>query len=263
MNSAPNNILDRLRSGQTVIGSWIHLNSPMAAEAMAQAGFDFLTIDLEHAPIDLADTFALFQAIRSGSPKCSPLVRLAGNSYHETKRFLDAGASGVIVPLVRTADEAIEIVRACKYPPQGERGLGFCRDNRYGRDVETNFHSANDQKMVCVQIEHIEAVDNIDDILSVDGVDAAFIGPYDLSASMGIPGQFDHLDYQAATKRILQACQNHQVAPGVHVVPPNVELVRQKESEGYRLIAYSLDITLLLTETDRAILRLKTERTGD
>lgn len=229
-----------------MIGSWINTASPIVAELMAVSGFDFLTVDVEHSAIDLVQTQVLFQAIRSGNPTCAPLVRLAGNIYAETKRFLDAGAAGVIAPFINSREQAQELVQSVKYPPDGMRGVGFCRANSYGLHLNEAIANANEQTFVCVQIEHVDALNNIDEILTVAGIDAVMIGPYDLSASMGITAQFDHPEMVAATRRILKACQKHGVAPGIHVVQPEPTGAVLRLREGYRFIAYSLDITMLL-----------------
>ncbi|ANA40199.1 hypothetical protein A2G06_07610 [Geobacter anodireducens] len=236
----------KLKSGQPVVGSWLNSASPIIAETMALTGFDFLTVDVEHSAVDLVQTQILFQAIRSGNPHCAPLVRLAGNTYAETKRFLDAGASGVIAPFINNADQARELLRAVKYPPQGMRGVGFCRANGYGMHLQQSVAVANDETFVCVQIEHMDAVRNINEILAVPGIDAVMIGPYDLSASIGITAQFDHPEMVAAVNTIGAACQRHGVAAGIHVVQPDVAEVVRRYREGYRFIAYSLDITMLM-----------------
>lgn len=235
----------RLCAGEPVVGSWINSGSPIIAELMAQAPFDFLTLDVEHAPIDAPQAFALFQAMRSGNPRVAPMVRLHGVDYALVKRYLDAGARGVIAPLVNTREQAELLVSAVRYPPAGNRGVGFCRANDYGLRLAEETATANDEILCVAQIEHIDAVHNIDDILSVPGVDATFIGPYDLSASMGLTAQFDHPDFVAAKAEILAACDRHGVAAGIHVVPPNPAEVHARIAEGYRLVAYSLDITLL------------------
>ena len=238
-------LLQVLRTGSCVVGSWINTGSPIVAELMAAVGFDFLTVDAEHSAVDVPQAQVLFQAIRAGNPDCAPLVRLPGKDYATTKRYLDAGAVGVIAPLINSAEQARELVQAVKYPPQGRRGVGFCRANMYGMHFDEAVASANDQTLVCVQIEHVNGVRHVDEILSVPGVDAVFIGPYDLSASMGITGQFDHPDIVEARQRVLDACQRHGIVPGIHVVPPDVDEVVRRFHEGYRLIAYSLDITML------------------
>ena len=228
-----------------MIGSWIQTTSPVSAELMAHCGFDFLVVDAEHSAVDLHQTQILFQAIKAGNLDCKPFVRLPGNDYTITKRYMDAGAAGVIAPLINSADDAKEVVRAAKYPPEGERGVGFCRDNMYGLNLEEKVRSANEDNFICIQIEHKKALENIDEILSVKGIDAAFVGPYDLSASMGILAQFDHPDYQAAVATILSACNKYNVMAGIHVVQPNVDEVLYRIRQGFRMIGYSLDVTMI------------------
>lgn len=234
-----------LHAGGAAIGSWLNTASPISAELMAACGFDFLTVDAEHSAVDVPQAQVLFQAIRSGNADCAPLVRLPGTGYATTKRYMDAGAAGVIAPLVNAPDQAREVVRAVKYPPEGDRGVGYCRDNVFGMRFSEAVDSANERTLVCVQIEHIEAVKNVEAILKVRGVDAALIGPYDLSASMGLTGQFDHRDFLAARERVLKACLAQGVAAGIHVVQPDPSEATGRIREGYRFIAYSLDITML------------------
>jgi len=252
-----NTFRNTLQSGGTLIGSWVNTCSTVVAELMAAAGFDFLTIDAEHSAVGLPQIQMLLQAIRSGNPQCAGLVRMAGNEYALTKQYLDAGAMGVIAPLINTAEQARQLVAAAKYPPQGRRGVGFCRANKYGLNLKENVVSANDQVLVCVQIEHVDGLRNIDEILSVPGVDAVFVGPYDLSASMGITAQFDHPDMIGAVGDILAACKKHNIAPGIHVVQPDTKEVLQRCSEGYRFIAYSLDITMLSNACCEGLAELK------
>lgn len=247
-NSSPkpaSSLRRRMRAGETLIGSWINSGSPIVAELMAACGFDFLCVDVEHSAVDLPQAQQLFQAIRSGRPDCAAIVRLHGVDYAFVKRYLDAGARGLVAPLVRTRAEAELLVQAAKYPPAGLRGVGFCRANAYGLRIADECARANDDVFLAVQIEHIDAVRNIDAILGVPGIDAVFIGPYDLTASMGITAQFEHPDYLAAREIILAACHRHAVAPGIHVVQPDAAQARARLAEGYRFLAYSLDITML------------------
>ena len=248
-----NPIRQRLMAGDSLIGSWLCTGSSVAAELMASCGYAFMAVDAEHSAVGLAETHHLFQAIRSGNPDCASLVRLHGVDYSQVKRYLDAGADGVIAPMVNTREQAEILVDAVKYPPLGSRGLGFCRGNTYGIHIQEAFDQSNTHTLTCVQIEHVDAVDAIDGILSVEGVDAAFVGPFDLSASMGIPGQFDHPQIKAALKTILDACNKHQVVPGIHVVAPKPEEVVDRIQEGFRFIAYSLDITLILESSRQGL----------
>lgn len=237
----------RMRAGDTIIGSWINSGSPIVAELMAAVGFDFLCVDVEHSAVDLPQAQQLFQAIRSGRADCATIVRLHGVDYAFVKRYLDAGACGVVAPLVRTREEAVLLVQAAKYPPMGLRGVGFCRANTYGLRLADECARANDEIFLAVQIEHIDAVRNIDAILGVPGIDAVFIGPYDLTASMGITAQFNHPDYHSALATILAACSRHHITPGIHVVQPDIDQAKVRIAEGYRFLAYSLDITMLTT----------------
>lgn len=239
------NLRERLRLGQWAVGCWINTGSTIVAELLASLKYDFLVVDVEHSAVDLPQAQLLFQAISSAGTQCLPWVRVPGLEYATTKRFLDAGAYGVIAPLVNTADDAARVVRAARYPPDGERGVGFARSNSYGLEIEKSVSTSNEEIAICVQIEHYRAIENLEEILRVPGIDAAFAGPYDLSASMGITGEFDHPDMIAATERILEVCKRNRIAPGIHVVQPNPEEVRRRFDEGFRLIGYSLDITML------------------
>jgi len=250
-------LLRRMRVGETVVGSWLNSGSPMIAELMASCGFDFICVDAEHSAVDLPEAQRLFQAIRSGCAKCASLVRLHGVDYAFVKRYLDAGADGVIAPLIRSAAEARLLVQACKYPPIGMRGIGFCRANGYGTRVEEEVRRANEDVLVAVQIEHADAIAVIDEILAVPGIDAAFIGPYDLTASMGIAAQFTHPDYLAARAKVLSACARHKITPGIHAVPSDPEAARNAIAEGYRFVAYSLDITMVATACRHGIAQIR------
>lgn len=235
----------RLANGEAVVGSWLNTGSPVVAELLAGVGFDFLTVDTEHAAIDMPQAQSLFQAVAAGAPCCTPIVRLPSTEYETVKRYLDAGAQGVIAPFVNKPGKAETLVNAVKYPPEGRRGVGFARSNAYGMAFEESVPSDNDNTLVCIQIEDIDGVKNVDDILSVDGVDAAFVGLYDLSASLGLTGEFDHPNLQDAIDSVREACRAHGVVPGVHVVQPDIDKARRYLDEGYRMIAYSLDVTML------------------
>ena len=230
---------------EVIIGSWINTASPVVAEVMSASGFDYLVVDAEHSAVDMNDCLHLFQAIKAGNPNCKPMVRMPGNAYQDTKRYLDAGAMGVIAPLITTREEAELLVHSTKYPPQGGRGVGYGRSHGYGFAFDEYMKTADEETFVCIQLEHIKAVENIDDIFSVKGIDAAFIGPYDLSASMGLTAQFEHPDYEKAVQTILQKCQQYGLRAGIHVVQPDPGEARKRIEEGFSMIAYSLDITMI------------------
>lgn len=240
-----------------MIGTWVCSGSSTIAELMAMCGYDFVTIDVEHSPVDVEDTFKMIQAIRSGNPECMSLVRLSGNEYSETKRYMDMGADGVICPMVNTSEEAKKIVEAVKYYPQGKRGVGFCRANKYGLTLQDSIRVANKDSFVCVQIEHIDAVKNIESIVSTEGIDAAMIGPYDLSASMGLTGEFDHPEMKHAINCTLAACKKFDVIAGIHVINPDPKEVKKRLDQGYGFIAFSVDITMISTISSQLINDLK------
>jgi 2-dehydro-3-deoxyglucarate aldolase len=227
------------------LGSWINTMSPIVAEIMSTCGFDFLVVDAEHSAVDFEKCQLLFQAIKAGNPKCIPMVRMPGNQYQDTKRYLDAGATGVIAPLITTKKEAELLVKSVKYPPLGERGVGYGRSHGYGFSFNEYMGRANDETFVCVQIEHIDAIKNLDDIFLVPGINAAFVGPYDLSASMGLTAQFDHAEYKKVISKILKKCNEYNIIPGIHVVQPDPKDVLFRISEGFSMVAYSLDITMI------------------
>ncbi len=239
------NVKEVIRKNGCAVGSWINTASPIVAEILSGSDFDFLVVDAEHSAVDIEKSVLLFQAIAAGNGECIPMVRLPGNVYSETKRYLDAGAMGVIAPLINTAAGAKELVESVKYPPLGKRGVGYGRSHAYGFQFDRYMSRANDDTFVCVQIEHVDAIPNLDAIFSTKGVDAAFIGPYDLSASMGLTAQFDHKRYVEASTAILRKCRDHGIIPGIHVVQPDVNEVLKRIDEGFQFIAYSLDITIL------------------
>lgn len=263
LDSRRPNLRARLRAGEALVGSWLNSGSPMLAELMAACGLDFLCVDVEHSAVDLPGVQGLFQAVRSGNPACAALVRLHGVDYAFVKRYLDAGADGVVAPLVRTAAEARLLVQACKYPPDGLRGVGFCRANDYGLRVEGEFVRANREILVAVQIEHIDAIPVIDEILAVPGIDVAFIGPYDLTASMGLTAQFEHPDYVAVRRAVLDACGRNGVTPGIHVVAPDLDQARARLADGYRFLAYSLDLAMVSSACREGLTGLRMSGGGE
>lgn len=233
----------KLRNKELTIGSWITLGHPSVAEIMAKAGFDWLTVDMEHSAITLHQAQQLIQVIELAG--CVPLVRVGVNDATLIKRVMDAGAHGVIVPMVNTWEEAEKAVNAVKYPPVGNRGVGLARAQGYGTTFEDYKKWVQDESVVIVQVEHIEAVNNLEDILSVEGVDAFIIGPYDLSGSLGVPGEFEHPDTIAALERVQRVSNALNAVSGYHVIPPELNALKEKIDEGYRFIAFSLDILFL------------------
>jgi 2-dehydro-3-deoxyglucarate aldolase len=210
---------------------------------MVEAGFDWLVVDLEHTVIGIESAQSLIQVISLGG--CVPLVRLTCNDPNQIKRVMDAGAHGVVVPMVNSREEAERAVSAVKYPPEGTRGVGLARAQGYGAEFEEYMDWQRRESVVIVQIEHIKAVENMESILTTPGVDGYIIGPYDLSGSLGVPGQFDHPDVKKALERVKEVTRDLKAASGFHVVQPNPVEVDEKVAEGYQFIAFGLDILFL------------------
>jgi 2-keto-3-deoxy-L-rhamnonate aldolase RhmA len=247
-----NKLRRALLEREVTLGSWIQIGHPACAEVMARAGFDWVCVDLEHGAIDLEMTADIFRAL--GGFDCVPVARLPLNDPIWIHRTLDAGARGLIIPMVKTAAEAEAAVREAKYPPRGVRGFGYSRANLYGADFEAYIASANDEIAMVMQIEHKDAIANLDAILSVDGVDAVFIGPLDLSGSMGITGKLDHPQMVAALEKYRAACRAHKKPAGMHIVRPNEENVRRALDEGYTMLALGLD-NVFMEQSARASLK--------
>jgi 2-dehydro-3-deoxyglucarate aldolase len=245
----------KLKDNVLSIGSWLQFNSPDVAEVMAKAGFEWLVVDMEHGPIEVADLPNLFRAIENGG--ALPLVRLSENNPHLIKRVLDAGAQGIIVPMIQSADEFRQAVESAKYPPQGRRGIGYARANNYGLGFEKYFKRINDDVVIILQIEHISAVNDIEEIFSVKEIDSFLIGPYDLSGSMNKTGCFDDPEVEAAIQKVLQAAKKQQITAGIHVIPPDVNEVRRRVNEGFKFIAVSIDTYMLGTLTSQSFQALK------
>ena len=233
----------KLQNRELTIGSWITLGHPSIAEIMAKAGYDWLTVDMEHSAITLHQAQQLIQVIELCG--CVPLVRVGDNDPNLIKRVMDAGAHGVIVPMVNTSEDAKQAVASVKYPPYGFRGVGLARAQGYGASFEEYKQWNDNESIVIVQIEHIKAVENLEEIIAVDGVDGFIIGPYDLSGSLGVPGEFDHPDVVAALEKVKKITKRKNALSGFHVIPPSVEDLQEKIAEGYLFVAHSLDILFL------------------
>jgi len=202
-----------------------------------------LVVDLEHTTISLDQAGELIRTIElSGVPS---LVRLTSNDENQIKRVMDAGATGIVVPMVKNVDDAKSAVAATRYPPLGNRGIGLARAQKYGVAFQEYLKWQNDGPVVVVQIEHIDAVDNLKDILNVEGVDAFIIGPYDLSCSMGIPGEFDSPKFKKIMESIISISNDVNAVSGLHVVEPDLVKLDRAIKVGHKFIAYSVDIRML------------------
>jgi 2-keto-3-deoxy-L-rhamnonate aldolase RhmA len=234
---------------QVTLGTWLQINNATAAEVLANAGYEWISIDIEHTDIDIVSLTDLLRGMYGRG--VAPIARVTTNDTLEIRRALDVGAQGVLVPFVGTAEQAQKAVLAAKYPPWGVRGYSFCRANDWGVGFSADVQSANEETAVIVMIESKEGVDNIQDILAVEGVDAAFIGPYDLSGSYGIPGQTQAPVVRDACRQVIEACKAAHKSVGLLVVRPTPGAIRQAIEDGFTLLCLGLD-TVFIDEGARA-----------
>ena len=235
----------RIRNNELLIGSWITLAHPSIAEIMAGAGFDWLCIDLEHSVISIREAEELIRIINLSN--VSPLVRLTSNDPDQIKRVMDSGSEGIIVPMVNTAKDARSAVQSAYYPPRGNRGFGLARAHSYGNTFDEYIEWQRGNITIIVQIEHIDAVNNLESILEEEGVDGFIVGPYDLSGSLGIPGQFNHPKMIETMKHINEISKKFTKPGGIHIVEPNPDDLSEFIKQGNKFIAYSLDTRMLDT----------------
>jgi len=239
---AINAIREKLNSGGHSIGSWMQIPHPSVAEIMGAAGYDWVAVDMEHGSISVHQLPDLFRALELGNTL--PLVRLAQGHSKDCKQALDAGAAGVIVPMVESADQLIAVRDVCRWPPAGQRGVGFSRANLFGKYFN-DYSSEAQAPLLVAMIEHHRAVLELDSILVVDGLDAILIGPYDLSASIGLTAQFDHPDFLAIIEKVRKLAAEKGIPAGVHVVDPSPKQLNQRLGDGYQFLAYSIDAVML------------------
>lgn len=231
---------EKLFKKELTIGSWLSFGYTPITEIMVQAGFEWLVIDMEHTSID---DFAAMQMIQIISlSKCVPLVRVGKNDELLIKRVMDSGAHGVLVPMINTKEDAEKAVDYVKYPPKGKRGVGLSRAQNYGLGFQEYKEWAEANSIVIVQIEHIKAVENLPEIMSVDGIDGFIVGPYDLSASMNIPGEFDRIEFLEIINSVEDFMKKSNKPGGYHVVHSDTNLLKEKIKQGYRFMAYGDDM---------------------
>ncbi|MBM3800795.1 MAG: 2,4-dihydroxyhept-2-ene-1,7-dioic acid aldolase [Acidimicrobiia bacterium] len=235
-------VREKLRAGTPTVGCFMGLGSPNVAELMSHAGFDWLVVETEHSALDSSQVEHMLMALKG--TEVIPLVRLPSGDPVFIQRALDIGAMGIVAPLVRTAEEARAIVAATRYPPAGTRGFGPLRAAHYMFDSKDYFYRANENLLVVLIVETREAAENLEAIAAVPGVDALFLGPFDLCLSLGLdPMKQPHAEVEAVTQRMLAASQKTNVAIGIHAMTP--EQMEKRQQQGFRMISYSTDYMLL------------------
>ncbi len=242
-----NHVRQKLRRGEPSFGSWLSLPGIFPAQLMGRLGFDWLTIELEHSPTSLESAGACIAALANAG--VAPLVRVPVNSVENIKRALDIGAWGVVVPMVNSRAEAEAVVEAARYRPVGRRSIGGnLHAASFDTDAATYYARANDEILVVIIAEHVDAVERADEIFSVPGIDAAFIGPNDLHASMGLPPAFesDHQQFIDAVAHIRATAGKHGLAPGIHVA--EVAQAQRRAREGFQFIALASDAGFMMAK---------------
>tara|TARA_Y100000590_G_C15612244_1_gene974302 strand:- start:376 stop:1125 length:750 start_codon:yes stop_codon:yes gene_type:complete len=234
---------NKIRSNELTIGSWLTIANNNTCEIMCNGNFDWLVVDLEHTTISINEAGELIRIIDLS--KKSPLVRLTSINRDQIKRILDAGAHGIIAPNVLTKNDVDYIVDSVFYPPIGKRGVGLGRAHKYGSDFKNYFKRHKSEIIIIVQIENIKALENLDEIFKNKKIDAYIIGPYDLSASMGIPGDFNSIEFKNAINYIKKIGKKYNLCSGMHVVEPDKKELSKNLKNGFKFISYSVDMRIL------------------
>lgn len=237
-----NTALAKWRRGEPSVGAWLSLGNVHTAELIANAGFDWVCVDMQHGLISYSDLLRMLPAI--STTETTPLVRVSGNNLPEINKALDAGAMGVIVPLVNTAEQARAAVSACLYPPDGTRSFGPTRAALYGgRGYAAE---ANGQIACIAMIETQEALDNLEAIVATPGLGGVYVGPSDLALSLGLPpvGAFDEPRHMAAVERILAACKRAKVPAGIHT--GGLEWAKRRLAMGFDFVTLGADAGFMM-----------------
>lgn len=242
---------EKLHNGDLLIGTLISLASPEIVEILSHAGYDWLFIDAEHGAFNPQQTQPMLQA--AGNTPC--VIRVPAGDDIWIKKALDIGAAGIIVPQVHTAEQAEQIINHCKYSPTGNRGVGIGRAHTYGLNFENTIKNANDETAVILQAESQRAIDNIEEIVKVSGLDAILIGPYDLSASLGRIGEVNHPEVQEAINRIADVCKAAEIKLGYFGV--NASAVRPAIENGFTLITVGVDTLFVIKSATETLEELR------
>jgi 4-hydroxy-2-oxoheptanedioate aldolase len=242
-----NHVRHKLKRGEASFGTWLTLPDVFTAQLMSKMGFDWLTVEMEHTPTTIEMAGANFAVIANAG--CVPLVRIPINSVENIKRVLDIGAWGIVVPMVNSRAEAVTVVEAARYRPIGKRSIGgSLHGANFDTDPATYYANANEEILVIIMAEHVDAVNRADEIFSVPGIDAVFIGPNDLHASMGLPPAFDSDNelFNDAVEHIRETAKNHGVASGIHVT--DAAQAQRRAEEGFQFIAVASDAGFMMAK---------------
>jgi 2-keto-3-deoxy-L-rhamnonate aldolase RhmA len=238
---------------RSLSGTLLSISAPQIAEIISDSGFDWVLIDMEHSAISLENVQNALQVM---GDKILKIVRVPGNDEIWIKRVLDTGCDGILVPMVNSAAEASRVVQASRYPPEGRRSVGLSRAHSFGPGFSSYVENANRDLLIMIQIEHKDGVGNIDEILKVKGIDSIFIGPYDLSASMGLTGQLSHPDVKAAIKLIKEKCREACLPYGIFGM--SAESLVSEVKDGCIFLLCGVDAAILVNSYQTQLKILKT-----
>ncbi len=249
------NLKARLRNGDLLIGVLVSIPSADVADVMSRVGFDYLWLDAEHSPADFSHVQMMVQA---AGGRCPCLVRVPENKEVWIKKALDTGCHGVVVPQIKSAAEAKQAVEACLYPPAGQRSVGITRAQGYGMSFQDYVGAANNELAIVLQVEHAQGVQNIQSIVSVPGIDAILVGPFDLSGSLNLLGQITHPQVQGAIEEVRRTCQTARVPLGIFTV--DAPSAKSWIEKGFSLIALSTDAAFLWKSAQAALAEVRGQR---
>jgi len=232
-----------LKQRSILYGGWTSIGHPQVTEMIVGSGVDFLGIDIEHSTINQEQSQRIIAACHTGGIACLP--RVATHNREAIKRLLDSGADGLIVPTVETVEQVEKLIEWVKYPPIGKRGYGIARAQGYGYDFEEYTKKWNDSSILIIQIESIPGVQNIEALIQFEEVDGVMLGPYDISGSLGIPGQIDHKEVMEAGQLVLNACEKYGKACGTQDIDPTSESLKVAMDSGYTYVVLASDVFIL------------------
>jgi 4-hydroxy-2-oxoheptanedioate aldolase len=242
-----NHVRAMLKKGLPAVGTWLNLPDPMAARFMSGTGFDWLTVELEHTPVTFETAALSFTIIAATG--VVPLARVPWNTAENIKRVLDTGAWGIVVPMVNSRAEAEAVVAAARYAAPGRRSIGGqLHAVNFDTEPGTYYARADEEILVVVMAEHIQAIEALDEILSVPGIDVVFIGPNDLHHSLGLPPAFDsdNKQFVDCVQHVLKTARKHGVAPGIHVI--DAAAASRRIAEGFQFIAIGSEVGMMLAK---------------
>ena len=250
-----NNLKEVLKEGKNVFGPFMKFTDPAAVEIMGFAGFDFVIIDAEHGPISMQSAQNMIRAAETVN--ITPIIRVSSNDEALILRALDIGAQGIEIPQINSKSQAIKAVKSVKYSPQGERGVcRYVRASNYSSmDKFKYFKSANEESMIITHIEGVEGINNLDEILSVPGIDVIFIGPYDLSQSLGIQGQVNNSLVVEKMKEVVLKCKQSKIAVGSFA--DDIQTAKKWISLGIQYMSFSVDVGILYDISKTIVNKLK------